>query len=205
MKTKNWGKKAQTTEGMFSNLIILIIFLVVVSVGGLLAGIIYYDMNILETELLKVNFQIPIQVNQSNPVYNLTDFQDILQIVVYPILGLKDALPYLTYFMVFAFIIALGMSAYLSSKNPIFFVLHLLFTLLITYFCIILSNMYTGLLHQPFINQMMLQFTIYNKLMLFLPQVVFFTSLVFGAISFINLIKPQSASTTGSLNYGGDY
>lgn len=199
------NKKAQTSM-IFSNLTILVIFLVVVSVAGLIAGIIYFDMNIIETTFKTVNFPLPIE-NPASANANLTDFQDILEITVYPILGLRSSLPYLTYFLVFAFIIAMGLTAYLSSKNPVFFVLHLLFTFLITYFCIIISNTYVYLLSDPFINAMMINFTIYNKLMLYLPQIVFFTSILFGAIAFINLIKPQNASSGGqsSLQYGGDY
>lgn len=202
---KKWSKKAQ--EGMFSNLILLVVFLGIVSFGGLLAGLIYYDMAIIESTLKTIDFQLPIQENSTTAVYNVTHFQDILNIVVYPILDIKDALPTLTYFMVFAFIIALGMTAYLSSKNPIFFVLHILFLLLMSYFCIILSNMYVDLLSNPFINSMMIQFTIYNKLMIYLPQIVFFTGLLFGAIAFINLIKPQNSlqGASSGIQYGGDY
>jgi hypothetical protein len=199
------NKKAQTTTGMFSNLILLVIFLAVVSVAGLLAGIIYFNMSLVESTLLTVDFEIPIENNASAIALNMTHFQDILGVVVYPLLGLKSTLPYLTYFMVFAFIIALGLIAYLTSKNPIFFVLHLLFTISMTYFCIIISNMYIGLMSNPFINAMMLQFTIYNKLMFYLPQVVFFTSLVFAVISFINLMKPQNNYSQTGINYGGEY
>jgi len=190
---------------MFSNFTILIIFLVVISVVGLIAGILYYDMNIMQSTLATVNFQIPIEDNSSIGVHNVTDFQDILGVVVYPILGLKDSLPFLTYFLVFGFIIAMAVTAYVSSKNPVFFILHILFTFLVTYFCIIISNTYKELLSNPFINQLMIQFTIYNKLMLYLPQVVFFSSLVFGAIAFINIIKPQTNYSQTGLNYGGDY
>lgn len=199
------NKSGQTNSAIFSNLIILIIFLVVVSAGGLLGGIIYFGINTLEVNLKTVDFVIPMENNQTAVELNMTNFQDIMELVIYPFLDLKSALPVLTYFMVFAFIIALGMTAYLSSKNAIFFILHLLFTILITYFCIILSNTYITLMSNPFINELMINFTIYNKLMFFLPQVVFFTSLIFGAISFINLIKPQSAGTTGQIQYGGDY
>ena len=198
-------KKAQVDAGMFNNLTILVIFLVVVSVAGLLAGIVYYDMNIVETTLKTIDFALPIQQNSTGLASNMTHFQDIMKIVVYPFLDLKDSLPYLTYFMVFGFIIALGMTAYLSSKNPVFFVLHILFLFLMSYFCIIISNMYIGLMSNPFINNMMINFTIYNKLMFYLPQIVFFTGLLFGTIAFINLIKPQTPGTTGSVQYGGDY
>jgi len=187
----------------FDNIIILVIFLVVVSFGGLLAGMVYFNLTTLDSTLRTINFDLPIQNNAS--AGNLTDFQDILSIVVYPILGLKESLPYLTYFMVFAFVIALAITAYLTSKNPVFFVVHLLFTFIITYFCMLLSNMYKSLISQPFINQMMINFTIYNKLMFYLPQIVFLTSLIFGVISFINIMKPQSSNVTGALNYGGDY
>ncbi len=201
------NKKGQSNNAIFSNLVILIIFLVVVSVVGLLSGLVYFDMATMESALLTVDFALPIEDNSTAINLNMTRFQDILDITVYPILGLRSSLPYLTYFLVFGFIIALGMTAYLSSKNPVFFVLHLLFTFLITYFCIIISNMYIDLMSNAFINSMMLPFTIYNKLMFYLPQIVFFTSLLFGAISFINLIKPQNAQqgAIGGLQYGGDY
>jgi hypothetical protein len=199
------NKKGQADSGIFSNLILMVIFLVVVSVAGLLAGLIYFDLNILQSTLMTIDFPIPTEDNSTAVALNMSHFQDIMRVVVYPILGLKDSLPYLTYFMVFGFIIALGMTAYLSSKNPIFFVLHLLFMFLMTYFCIIISNMYISLMSNPFINSMMVPFVIYNKLMFYLPQIVFFTSLLFGAISFINIIKPQSAAQSTGLNYGGDY
>lgn len=199
------NKKARTDLSIFNNIVVLVMFLVVVSVGGLLAGMIYYDLTIMESTLMTVDFQLPIENNATAISLNLTTFQDVLEITIYPILGLKDTLPYLTYFMVFAFIIAIGLMAYLSSKNPAFFVLHLLFTLLITYFCIIISNKYIELMSNTFINSMMLPFTIYNKLMFYLPQVVFFTSLLFSAIAFINLMKPQNNYSVTGLNYGGEY
>lgn len=196
--------KNKKSQAMFGNMIILIIFLVIVSVAGLLAGMIYYDMNIIDSTLRTVNFNIPIE-NPAQANETLTDFQDVLGMVVYPILGLKSSLPYLTYFLVFALIIGLGVTAYLTAKNPVFFVLHLLFTIVITYFSIILSNMYIKLMSNVFINQMMLNFTIYNKLMFYLPQILFFTSLLFGVIAFINLMKPSSNANQPNLNYGGDY
>lgn len=193
-------------QAVLGNFILLIIFLVAVLVGGLLAGIVYYQMSLLDTTLQTINFDIPRETNLTN-AYNITDLQGILGATVYPLLGLRTSLPYLTYFMVFAFIIALAMTAYVSSKNGIFFVVHLLITIVITYFSILLSNTYITLLENSFINQMMIGFTIYNKLMIYLPQVIFFTSLVFGAIAFINLMKPQSnySGNMQGLNYGGDY
>lgn len=202
------SKKGQS-GAIFSNFILLIIFLAVAILSGLIAGVVYFQLNTLDTTLHSVNFDLPIQNNQSiyMPENNktITDFQGILGIVVYPLLGLRTSLPFLVYFMIFGFIIALGMSAYLTCKNPIFFVLHLLFTFLITYFCIILSNTYSKLLSNPFINSMMLDFTIYNKVMLYLPQIVFFTSLLFGVIAFVNLIKPQNDYSMTGLNYSGEY
>ncbi len=188
----------------FDNLVVLVIFLAVVSFGGLLAGVMFYQMEILETTLMTVDFQIPGAQNGSGE-YNVTTFQDILEITAYPILGLRSSLPYLTYFMVFAFIIALGMTAYVTSKNPVFFVVHLLFTLLMTYFCFIIANTYIELLTNPFINSLMINFVIYNKLMLYLPQIVFFSGLIFGIISFVSVMKPQSPDKVNSLQYGGDY
>ena len=203
------NKKGQVGIGgmEFSNLIMLIIFLVVTFVSGIVAGILYYDMQIIDQTLQTVNFVIPVEVNLSSGNNSITDFQDVLGVVVYPILGLRTSLPYLVYFLIFGLIIALGMTAYMSSKNPWFFVLHLLFLSLITYFSMILSGSYVNLLANPFINQIMTPFTIYNKIMIYLPQILFFTGLLFAVISFVNVIKPTSNSQMNqtSLNYGGDY
>jgi hypothetical protein len=197
------NKKGQTE---FSNFILLIIFLAITTVSGLLAGVTYYSMATVDTVLHTVNFEIPQQVNMT-AYTNISDFQDILGVAAYPILGLRTSLPYLVYFMIFGFIIAMGMAAYMSSKNPIFFILHILFTCLITYFSIILSGAYINLLTNPFINSIMLPFTIYNKIMLYLPQIIFFTGMIFGVISFISIMKPTSNAQGNqtSLNYGGDY
>lgn len=186
----------------YSNLAFILLFMSIVTISGILGGIIYFDMNILEETLLEVNFEIPRETNISS---NITDFQDIMEIVVYPFLELRESLVYLTYFMIFGFIISLGIVAYLSTKTPVFFVVHLLYTILLTYFCFILSNAYISMLTQPFINSLMANFIVYNKIMLYLPQVVFFTSLLFGVISFISIIKPQSQYSSMGINYGGDY
>lgn len=202
------NKKGQFGGGMeFSNLWMMVVFLVVVFVSGLLAGLIYYDMQVMDSAIQTINFQIPIQDNSTITNSSITDFQDIMAITVYPILGLRTSLPSLVYFLIFGFIIALGMTAYMSSKNPIFFVVHILFLSLMTYFSIILSNTYADLLTNSFINSMMIPFTIYNKIMLYLPGIIFFTGLLFAVIAFVNLIKPtnnQQGSATG-LQYGGDY
>lgn len=198
------GKRGQLE---FSNFIMLIIFLAVVFISGILAAVVYYDLGVLDSTLHTVNFNIPIQDNSTVVNGTLTDFQDVLGIVVYPILGLRTSLPYLVYFMIFAFIMALGITAYVSAKNAVFFVAHILFTSLMTYFSLVLSNSYAELLTNPFFNAMMVDFTIYNKVMLYLPQIVFFTGLLFGVIAFVSLIKPNSnqAGNQIGLNYGGDY
>ena len=189
----------------FDNLLILVVFLAIVSFAGILAGLVFFGMETIHTTLQTINVTIPIQ-EMGSANSNLTTFQDVLGTVIYPFLNLRDTLPYLTYFMVFAFIIGLGITAYMSSKNPVFFIVHLLFTSLITYFSIILGNTYKTLLANPFINSIMIDFTIYNKLMLYLPQIIFFTSLVFASIAFVNVMKPQSSEPGGgTLNYGGDY
>lgn len=199
--------KNKRGSAIFSNLFILILFVVATFVGGILAGILYYDMALIESTLQDINFQIPIENNATTQMYNITDFQDILSVTVYPVLGLRSSLPTLTYFMIFAFIIAMAVTAYVSSKNQVFLVIHFLFVIGVSYFCFILSNTYQTLLENPFINDMMLPFDIYNKIMLYLPAVTFFSGLVFGLITFVNPMKPQSnfLGNQQSLNYGGDY
>lgn len=193
------------SEFRFDNLIVMVLFLTISLVSGIFAGVVYFQLNTLDSELRDINFDIPLAQNSTSGTVNVTQFQDVLGLVIYPILGLKNTLPYLVYFMMFGFIIALALTAYMTSKNPIFFVLHLLFTLLLTYFAIILSNTYQELLSNNFINNMMIDFTVYNIVMLYLPQIFFMTSLVFAGISFVNVMKPSTREHPYGLNYGGDY
>jgi hypothetical protein len=190
----------------FENIVMLVIFFAIISFVGLFAGLFNYGIGVLQVNLETINVSIPTDggVNASlNP--NMTTLQDVLGLTIYPFLELRSALPYLTYFLVFALIIAFSISAYLSSKYPLFFVVHLLFTLVMTYFAIIISNTYVDLLTNPFINSIMLDFPIYNRLMYALPSIVFFPSLLFGIIAFIVNFKPSTPTSTSGLNYGGDY
>lgn len=202
-KIKRLNKRGQM--GIFSNFTLMILFVVVVFVVGIIAGIIYFDVATIQTSIKTINFTIPIQNNASLTNNSITNFQDIMGLVVYPILNIKDALPYLVYFLIFALIIGMAITAYVSSRNPIFFTLHVLFLILITYLSILLSNAYVQLISNQFMNQIMADFVIYNKVMLYLPQIIFFTGLLFGIIAFVNLIKPQTNRSVTGLNYGGDY
>jgi len=189
----------------FDNLIIMLLFLVVVFVSGILGGVVLFEMNLLETELYNIDFDLPLAQNSSAGVANVTTFQELMDITIYPLFTITDTIPYLVYFMIFGFIAALGITAYMSSKNPIFFVLHVLFTLILTYFAMILSNTYLTLLEDAFINTMMVEFGVYNMVMTYLPQIFFMVSLVFAGVSFVNVLKPSTKENPYGLNYGGDY
>ena len=188
----------------FDNIVMVVIFVGILFFVGILASISYYSITTLETVLKTVNMSIPVGTNGTLNS-NLTNFQDIMGLVVYPFTGLRTSLPYLTYFLIFGIIIALGFTAYTSSKNPVFFIVHLLFTILITYFATILSNAYRVLIENPFMNSILIDFAIYNKVMLYFPRIIFFVSLLFGLISFVSVLKPSSSKFDTSLSYGGDY
>jgi|LSQX01.1.fsa_nt_gb hypothetical protein len=190
----------------FDNIIVMTLFVVAFFITGTLGGLAYFGMNVLESEILKVNFDLPLAQNSTNPdIPNVTTFQEVLNITIHPLFNLGHYLPYLIYFMLFAYIIGLAMVAYMSSKNPVFFIVHLLFTIILTYFALMLSNTYFVMLEEPLFNSMMVEFVIFHRIMTYLPQVFFLTSLVFAAISFVNLMKPQTANNPMGFNYGEDF
>ncbi len=189
----------------FDNLVIMVMFLTITFVSGILGGVVLFEMNLLKTELHNINFNIPGAQNSSEGIANVTTFQEIMDITIYPLFTITDTIPYLVYFMIFGFIAALAITAYMSSKNPIFFVLHFLFTLLLTYFAMILMNTYLDLLSDAFINSMMTEFGVYNLIMTHLPQIFFMTSFVFAGISFVNVMKPSTKENPQGLQYGGDF
>lgn len=190
----------------FENIALLTMFLVSFFVTGILAGVSYYGLKTMETELRGVDFVIPGAQNSSNPdTRNVTTFQDVLDITIFPLFDFVDKLPMFSYFMLFAYIIGLAVTAYVSTKNPVFFVVHFLYTLILTYFAMILANAYAEILANPIMDSIMVNFPVYNLLMMYLPQVFFITSLLFGTISFITILKPSTAENPQGLNYGGDY
>lgn len=183
------NKKGQLQD--FGKTIILLgaaLFLFFFS-GILLAGL-YYTMDQTEDVIRTINFSFELPNNYS--VTNLTNFQDVAEIIYYPILGLRSALVYISYIFIFAMMIGFGILAFMGQRHPIYFVPYFIILLIFTGFSIPLSNAFETLLENPFFLSMMVEFVIFSKIMLYLPQFIFFTGLFFAAIASIGIIKPRN-------------
>jgi len=183
--------KAMTTYVLMIGMVIALF------VSGLLGGTIYYTMQITQATFETVNFDIP---GANASAGNVTTFQDILEIVAYPMLEMRESIPYITYFFVFGIILAFLISGFLTVKHPAFLMIHILVTIIAAWFCLSISNAYETILLNPFMREMMSNQPIYNKIMLNLPSFVGFTGLITGAIGFLGTIRRKD---TTAVDMGG--
>ncbi len=66
---------------------------------------------------------------------------------------------------------------------------HIVTSVIIGYLAIEIANVYRTLIENTIIYNMLIPFEIYNKIMLYFPQFIFFVILVSGAIGFIGVFK----------------
>lgn len=182
------NKKAQTDIKFVRTLLILFAAMFLLFFSGILMGAMYYFMAQTQDTLETIDFPIPTERNNTN----ITSFQDIADLIYYPILGLRTSLVYISYFFIFAMMLGFGLLAFQSQREPIYFIPYFLILVLYTAFAIPISNIFEGLLTDPFILSMMSEFVIYSKVMLYFPQFIFFTGLGFAAIASIGIIRNKS-------------
>lgn len=189
------NKKGETD--LINGFIYVLGFLFLLMFSGISLGVLGYSMGELETAIGLIDFEVP-----TNSSGNFTSFQDFADVILYPILGLRESLPYISYFFIFAMVLLFVLMGYISQQRPILFVPYVLILIVYSVVCITISNAYEQLLTNPFILNMMIEYYIFNKIMLYLPQFVFFSGLVIGGIFAMNSVKRrQLSSEYETLNY----
>jgi len=110
---------------------------------------------------------------------------------------------WLSYFTIFGLILGMLLLGYNMGNSPWKIGFLIIFMILMTYGGIEISNMYRTLLETDIFRLMMIDFVIYNKVMLNLPWVTFITSLFSFVLSIVNYqrAKVNLVSETEELDY----
>lgn len=179
--------------GTITTIVVALVFLVASGVGF---GILHYVLSSVETSLLTTDCVIA-----NNTL--VSSCQDLFSIAIYPLLNLKDILIWLSYFVIFGLVLGMLLLGYNMGKSPWKIGFLIVVMILMTYMGIEISNIYRTLLESDVFRVMMIDFVVYNKVMLNLPWVTFITSLFSFALSIVNYqrAKVNLVSDVEELDY----
>ena len=139
--------------------IAVLISIGMIAASGLFFGATYYLLDTTEDAFLTTSCEI----SNNTLVENC---QELWDLALYPFLGLKGILVWASFFFIFGLVVALLVLGYLSGKSGALLGVMMAFVGGITYLGIELSNIYRTLLDNAIFRSMMLEFTVYNKIML---------------------------------------
>ena len=150
--------------------------------SGLVFALSYFIMATIHTAFLSVDCLIP-----SNLYFSTC--QEWFTMTLYPVLALKSVLVYMTYFAIFGMVFGLFFMGFRTKKHPVLFVVHIITSVILGYLAIEIANIYRLLLQNPQMHDMLVAMPIYNKIMLYFPQFMFFVIFLSGIIGFFGIFK----------------
>lgn len=172
----------------------LLFGLVLLVVSGLFFGILYYVMDITETAFENTNCEI-----SNNAFFDTC--QDVWELGVYPFLALKTVLVYLSMFFIVILIVGMLLTGYNSGSKPYLLGVIVLLNFSLTYASLWVANIYRQLLDNEIIRDAMVNFSVYNKVMLNLPWFVFVTTLFALTLGIVNWQRVRRNTPEGELDY----
>jgi len=172
--------------------IILALLLIVVS--GIGIGLIYYTMD--QTDTAFRAFDCTIENNTL-----VSSCQELFELGVYPFLALKEVLIWGNVLAIFGLVLGMLLLGYQSGRSPATLGLVFLFNLLLTYGGIEVSNIYRTFLENETFRVIMIDFTIYNRIMLGFPWFVFIISIFSLLIGIVNYQRTKINAPTAELDY----
>lgn len=177
-------------------LVLVIMSLLAIFVSGIFFGIAYFVLDTTQTA-----FEIQDCTINDNVFFD--NCQDMWELSVYPFLELRFLLVWMSFFFIFAFTLGLLVVGYQSGKSPVFLGLLIIFVIVITYFGIEISNVYRSMIEVELFRDMMLPFTVYNKVMLNFPWFSFLVGLLSTMLGIVNYQRTRvnQTPTTAELNY----
>jgi len=180
-----------TTKG---SLAVITLSILAILISGLFFGLTYYVMDNVETTFQNTHCTI------QNNVY-VDNCQDLWGLSIYPFLGLRSIFIWANFFFIFALSLGLLVLGYKSGKSPILLGLLVLFTSVLTYIGIEISNIYRSLIEIDIIRDAMIPFTVYNNIMLRFPWFVFIITLLSVMLGIVNFQRTRPNNSNEVLDY----
>lgn len=178
----------------FGGLVVMVMGLLMIVITGTFFGIVYYTLDQTDTALRTADCTI-----DNNTL--VSSCQELFELGVYPFLALRNILVWLSFFLIFGVTIGILLSGYQAGRSPVLMGILYLFLAGLTYIAIEVSNIYRTMLAQPLFQQIMVEFTVYNRLMLVFPWYVFIVALFALMLSIVNFQRSPVNAPTEVLDY----
>lgn len=173
---------------------LMIVSIAMIIISGIGMGFIYYAMDVTADHLEDVHCTIENNVFVSN-------CQELFNIGFYPFLALRTIVVALNIIFIIGLTAGILLLGYQSGKSPWTIGILIVLALILTYLSLHISNYYQDLLTNEIFYAAMLNFTVYNKIMLNLPWFVFIVSLISAMLSIVNYQKSPVNVSQEVLNY----
>ena len=162
-----------------SSVMLIAFSMLLIFMSGIFFGITYYTFEALETGFLENDCVI------NNNVY-VDSCQELWELSVLPFLALRYILIYGSYFFIFGQVFAMLVVGYRSGQSPAMAGVLILVISFFTYASILISNIYRNMLEVSVFYDIMLPFTVYNKIILYYPWFIFILSLSSIMLAIVN-------------------
>lgn len=179
----------------YGGITLVILSILAIFASGIFFGITYYIMDVTNDGFIAND--CPIE----NNIY-VSSCQDLWELSVYPFLALREILIWFSFFFIFALVLGMLIVGYQSGKSPVLMGVLVTFVIVLTYLGIEISNIYRTMLEVVAFRDIMLPFTVYNKIMLSFPWFCFFVGLLSVMLSIVNYQRTSvNRATREDLNY----
>lgn len=178
----------------YGNIGVIIISILMIAGSGIFFSFTYFIMDTTQTA-----FETNDCVIEGNNI--VSSCQELWDLALYPFLNMKEILIWLSYFFIFTLILALLLLGYTSGFRPITMGLLVLTEILIVYGSLYVANIYRILISNVALREIMLPFTVYNKIMMNFPWFIFIISVFSIALGLVNWQRTRTNSSSSDLNY----
>lgn len=175
-----------TARGALKNIVAMF----VIFLSGLFMAIAYWVMNFVMSAFEDVNCLI-------NDNLFFETCQEWFTLSIYPFLNLSEMLIWFSYFYIFGVVFGLFYLGYRMRKHPSLLIVHIIFSIIVTYLSIEIANIYRVLLDNAFLYSVLQPFAIYNKIMLYFPAFMFVVVFISGLIGFLGIWRDKEIEGDG--------
>ncbi len=162
-----------------SSIMVIALSMLMIFMSGIFFGITYFVMEATETAFIANDCVI------NNNLY-VDSCQELWELTVLPFLALRYIIVYASYFFIFGHVFAMLVIGYRSGKSPAMAGFLIMIISFFTYAAVLISNIYRSMLEVVLFRDIMLPFTVYNKIMFYFPWFMFIISLSSVMLAIVN-------------------
>jgi len=173
---------------------VILISIFAILFSGLFFGISYFVMDNVQTAFESTDCVIENNVFVDN-------CQDLWELSLYPFLELRSLLVWISFFFIFSLVMGMLVLGYQSGRSPVLMGALVLLTVVITYIGIEVANIYRTMIENDLLRSMMVEFTVYNKIMLNFPWFIFVVTLFSFIMGLVNWQRTKVNKDSEEFNY----